>query len=407
MQANTSRLAALLFPLVLAAFDAGAADLFDVRVTIGGVTERRGFANAEEALRLVENENVEKLFPDYRETDAVDAAIQFRGLPITVRFAENSRMLMFEVPSLGIERTFDGATRNDSAEQLVDFLKEEGKGLLDRIQRELSRVSPVDPVAGNPASLQSVLVREAFESGGFAPGGARPQNRFGLAVSGGLFKAGDFEGRSITLPLNYAIGLSENDPRMKLRFKLPLTWQEVEGANIYAVAPSVAFTAPVTASWALTPGASWGAVGSIDAASVSHMVGATLTSDYRMADFPSPGATLALTNMAGHVRTLPFAFRGYDFDPGLRNTVLKNGLSFERSTGFALFGDADLIAKLSYAHSWFLGTELFMNQYHELALSLGAPIEALEATGDDIHLGAAWTFGEDYNGVSVHFGYEF
>ena len=401
------RSAACVLPLLLAAFDAGAADLFDVRVTVGGVTERRGFANAAEALRLIENENVENLFPGYRETDAVDAVIQFRGVPVTARIAEDSRAIVFEIPSLGIKKTFEGATRDEAADRLVDFLKEDGEGLLDRFQRELARASPVDPVAGNPASLQSVLVREAFESGGFKRGGARAQNRFGLAVSGDMFKAGDFEGRSLTLPLHYAIGLSENDPRMKLRFKLPLTWHEVEGANIYAVAPSVAFTAPVTASWTLTPGASWGAVSSIDAASVLHMVGATLTSDYRMADFPNPGAMLALTNMAGHVRTLPFALRDFKLDPGLRNTVLKNGLSFEQPTGFALFGDADLIAKFSYAHSWFLGTELFMNQYHEVALNLAAPMDALEGIGDDIHLGAAWTFGKDYSGVSVNFGYEF
>ena len=75
--------------------------------------------------------------------------------------------------------------------------------------------------------------------------------------------------------------------------------------------------------------------------------------------------------------------------------------------GFALFGDAELTAQVSYAHSWFSGSDLFLNQYHEVALSLGAPVEDLEALADELRLGVAWTFGKDYSGVSVNFGYEF
>lgn len=393
--------------IVGATTDVRAADLFSVRVSVGGETLTRGFANAEEALRLIESDEVENLFPDYRETDAVSADVRFRGLPVTARFDETSNTLVFKVPSLDIEETFDGTTRQASVDAFVDFVKKDGAAILDRIQRELARVSPVDPVAGNPTSLQSMLVRDAFESGGFSTGAARPRSRIGLGVSGGTFKAGDFAGRSLTLPLSYAFGLDESDPRMKLRFKLPLTWQEVEGATVYAAAPSVAFTWPVTERWALTPGVSWGATGSVDAASVAHMVGGSLTSDYRIADWLRPGATLAIANMVGHVRALPFSFRGFEFDPGLRNTVLKNGASYERPTGFALFGDAELTAQVSYAHSWFFGSDLFLNQYHEVALSLGAPAEELEALADELRLGVAWTFGKDYSGVSVNFGYEF
>ena len=405
---NARLLVALAFASIVGVgTDAHAADLFSVRLSVGDETVTRGFANAEEALRLVESDQIENPFPDYRETDSVSAEIQFRGLPVAARFDEASNALIFRIPSLDIEETFDGETRQASIDAFVDFIKKDGEAIVDRLQRELARVSPVDPVAGNPASLQSMLVKDAFESGGFSTGATRPHSRIGLGVSGGTFKAGDFAGRSLTLPLSYAFGLDESEPRMKLRLKLPLTWQEVEGATVYAAAPSIAFTWPVTESWTLTPGVSWGATGSVDAASVAHMVGGSLTSDYRITDWLRPGATLAIANMVGHVRALPFSFRGFEFDPGLRNTVLKNGVSYERPVGFALFGDAELTAQLSYAHSWFFGSDLFLNQYNEVALSLGAPLDALDPITDELRLGVAWTFGKDYSGVSVNFGYEF
>lgn len=393
--------------IIGATTDVRAADLFSVRVTVGGETVTRGFANAEEALRLVESDELENPFPDYRETDAVSAEIQFRGLPVAAHFDEDSNALVFKIPSLDIEERFDAETRQASIDAFVDFIKKDGQAIVDRLQRELARVSPVDPVAGNPASLQSMLVKDAFESGGFATGVERPQSRFGLGVSGGTFRAGDFSGRSLTLPLSYAIGLDSSEPRMKLRLKLPLTWQDVEGAAIYAAAPSIAFTWPVTEAWALTPGVSWGATGSVDAASVAHMFGGSLTSDYRITDGVGTGATLAIANMVGHVRALPFSFRGFEFDPGLRNTVLKNGVSYESPTGVALFGDAGLTAQISYAHSWFFGSDLFLNRYNEVALSLGAPLEAMDPITDELRFGAAWTFGKDYSGLSANLGYEF
>ena len=55
------------------------ADLFDARVAIDGVTERREFANAREALWIAGNGKFENPFPDCRDADAMGAATRFRG----------------------------------------------------------------------------------------------------------------------------------------------------------------------------------------------------------------------------------------------------------------------------------------------------------------------------------------
>ena len=392
------------------AVDVRAAELFTVDLTVAGKTVTRGFSNAENALRVIDDDRIDDLFPDYMASDPVTAKLDFRGLPVVARFDQGSAKLIFQVPALSIMKGFDGSDRGRSVDMFVEFMKKEGSGILNRLQRELARVSPVDPIAGNPGSLQSALVERSFEDGAFSSRpraqAARARTRFGLRVSAGTFKAGDFSGRSVTLPLSYSFAF-ESDPRKKLRIQLPLTWQDVEGAAVYTATPGIAFTWPVNDRWFLTPAVTWGVTGSVDAASVAQMAGGMVTSRYELPDFPAAGTTLTVGNMVGYVQTLSFSFKGYGFDPGIKNTVLKNGLMIERSIGVALFSDDELALQASYAHSYFAGTELFMNQYHELALSLGSAWEEVSAVTDEVRLGATYTFGEDYRGVSINFGYKF
>ncbi len=378
-------------------------------MTVGEETEKRGYSNAEEALRSFENDRIEALFPNYDAVQTVFVAIDFRGLPITASLVNGA--LVFKVPSLDIGEKFygEGATsaeqRDSAIDKFVEFLESEGGDILDRIQRELARVSPVDPVAGNPNSLQSNLVQDAFDSGAFATGQASTENRTGLAVSGGVFQSGDFEGRSVTIPLSRDFHF-DSRPGMKLEVKLPITLVETEDAQIYSISPSLALTAPVNDRWSLTPGLSWGVSGSIDAASVAQMAGATLTSKYRVPDLPTEGASMTVGNMVGYVQTLPFAYQDFSFDPGIRNTVLKNGLMIEQPVGAELYGE-EMTAQLSYAHSRFFGTDLYMNGYHEVAVSLGTPVEGIETITDELRLGVAYTFGNDYQSVTFNLGYRF
>ena len=85
-----------------------AGDLFTLNVEIRDARETRSFANAEEALRAIEEENLDRLFPDYQPTDPAVAMLDFRGLPMTARFAEGDDVLVFEVASLGIVESFGG-----------------------------------------------------------------------------------------------------------------------------------------------------------------------------------------------------------------------------------------------------------------------------------------------------------
>ena len=397
-----------------AASGAWANDLFSVKVAVtdpdGSIrTIDRGFANAEEALRVVEGKTLEEFFPGYDgATHDVHADVNFRGLPVEVDFSgaasvEEAKTLVFKVESLGIEEEFTGETRDESIDEFVEFLESDGGEVLNTIQRELAAVSPVDPIAGNPRSLQSAIVRDAFAGGAFDTMPTGAGWGVGAAAEGVSFTAGDYSGQGAVLPLSYTFTF-DAAPGAGLRIGLPLSWSDVEGAEIYTVAPTLAWTQPLDEGWSVTPAVAWGIAGSIDAASVGQMIGAAVTSRYEFPDLDLTGVKLTMGNMVAHLRTLKFKIRDYEFKPGISNTVLKNGLAFEGDAGMELFDGAGLAYRLSYAHSYFAGTELYMNQYHEFAASLGS----LDAeAGEELRLGASYVFGDDYSEIGVRLRWAF
>ena len=407
MYIRSAAVAAALCALA-AASGAAAKDLFEVEVTIGQETERRSFSTAEDALRLVEDDSLEDLFPDYErgDPDAATARINFRGLEMHAEFDQDSDTLEFRVPDLDIDETFSGADREASVDEFVEFMKSEGRDILDDIQNELARVSPIDPIAGNPASLQSMLIGEAFDNGAFAVGRPRADNEIGISVSGGAWKTADYSGRSATVAPEYGFVFA-GDPGMKLRIRVPARYQDVEGAAVYAVAPNLSLTVPVADGWTLTPTAAWGLTASVDAGSVAQMIGGAVASAYEIPAFPTPDATLTVGNMIGYARTLKLSIRDYSFDPGIANTVLKNGVMAEMPFDGELFGGDRLSARASYAFTALLGDDLFMNRWHELALELASIQDASGMLAEEFRLGVSFAFGSDYRGFGARLVWRF
>lgn len=229
---------------IAAAGPAFAADLFAVDVSSGGQSAHLASSSAEDTLDSLETARLSQTIT-YTGTEQASAAVNFRGLGMTLSYpAAGSRQLVFEVPSLGISRTFDGAgasvpeARDDAQDQLVEFLKT--GNLLGQIMKELARVSPVDPIAGNPNSLQSRMVAQDFD-GGFssvasnlaaAPqAGARTPNLIGIGLQYGGYKQDDLQSNAVTLPLSYTIR-SSSDAGHQLNIRLPLTVVETDGLNV-------------------------------------------------------------------------------------------------------------------------------------------------------------------------------
>ncbi len=223
----------------------------------------------------------------------------------------------------------------------------------------------------------------------------------GITVSGGTFRSGSYRGSTLTLPLSYAIEFSEDSRKKQLKFRLPVTYIQVEGGDVFSAPPGVALTLPVSDSWSLTPTVSYGVTGSVDLASASQMLGGTLTSRKEFDDLRIKDTKVTLANMIGYLTTLKVAIGDIVYDPGIVNMVYKNGITVESPLGFQMFEWHPVTLEASYTHSYFAGTELFLNQYHEVAPSMGSGSDALDWLPSDLQRGVTSVFGEDFDSFTA------
>jgi len=116
---------------------------------------------------------------------------------VTLGYDRDSHHPGFHGPEPGINESFSGGTRDISNDLFEDYIKQNG----DDILRELLRVSAVDPLAGNPASVQSQMA-----AGDFAAGvdpvydTLKPGSSFGLGARFGSYSTGQFTRNVFTCP---------------------------------------------------------------------------------------------------------------------------------------------------------------------------------------------------------------
>jgi hypothetical protein len=418
-----SRFRILLISAALAAPATGlAAELFNVSGTVtdtglpGAPTQsfRLEFAKAGDILSFTETTEFQSIVPFYRDdVSAVTGTVNFRGVPVNLSFAQGSSTVNMTVPLLGEVRSFTGVDRDDALEQLVDYFLANESGFQTRFLQALVRSSPNDPVAGNPNSLQSQMIASDFALGGFDLQGVTPadngdnDNKFFYGISAGTFRSQSVDGKTISVPLSYTARF-DRDPRYQLSFALPLHYMDQSGAKTGTVNFSTGFQFPLTSAesknqWYLTPRASVGATGSEDVGSAALMWAGSLTSRYvhRL----SERWTVTVANMVAYSETVKLEFEDIATDYQLENTILKNGLQFERKLDFALFGRRQTSVQASYAHTAFSGSELYMNEYHEFGLSMGAMNGG--ANSSFLRIGLNGQFGKDFRKLTLGFGYTF
>lgn len=386
-----------------------AADNFVITTTVGTNTATYGFKSAEEAVNAIEVSNLRTRLA-YTGVEPVNMLINYRGLPVTLVFpTTNSTSLQFSVPALNINRTFNGvgatvsSARDNAQDQLSDFLK--SGDVLGQIMKKLAEVSPVDPIAGNPNSLQSMLVASDFNnaftshaSNIVAGGQAGTPNLVGLGLRFGSYSQGGLKSQAYTLPLSYTIR-PDIDPRRQLSFTLPITVGNVEGAQTYHAAAGVNYRIPMNDRWALTPGGNWAITGSKDLGSVAQIASASLTSSYVI----EMGAdSLAIGNMVGYYQTMKFSAGGYSFDPDIKNTVFRNGVMYSMPT--SLWGGGKSM-EYSFINTTFTGTDLYNKSTNEIGATIGTNKGA--SARSYLRAGGTYLFSSKTHGVSFNVGYWF
>lgn len=404
----------------LCAQPAQAREPFELDVTVATQRESFGFDSIDAVIDQLDPEALRQSFsardPD---RDSVSVTLDFRGLRgVSLDFGANTGLLGFAIPGLGISQTFGRGcnssidstdcrqARKEALDQLKDFL-ETDKDLLKKLLTALARVSPIDPLAGNPGSLFSQRQTADFTQGFthkvsqvwgcgttafnfsndrpiqvaavggttdiFAEAQARAaalqaENELGMGLllqnTTAELSGGDFKSTTISIPLSYTAKF-DSDPRKKFRVDLPLSTTDVGGAASYSVGLGFSYSHPLSDVWSLTPAIGVGATGSEDLGSAGGVGAYSLTSAYT---WRLGGYALSMGNSVGNYQALGLKIGDIEAEADIKNTVFTNG--------FLLTGPNSLIAKnlvmeYSFVNTQITGDEVYSDSSNEIGIALG------------------------------------
>lgn len=375
--------------------------IFNATLCVEGQVSTVGTDRIVDLIDAIDAEQLRQRFTNYNEdVSQGEFRIDLRGLPITLNYDQNSTLLAFSVPSLNINETFDGGTRDASNDLFEDYLKQNGQDIL----RELLKVSAVDPLAGNPASLQSQMVDGDFSAGmdaGGAPGGA-----FGVGVRFGSYGLDRFTQNVYTLPISYTYTFANHD---RLIVQIPLSYIEVEGAAAYRGQLGLSYKKIISTRWALTPSLGYGVSGSTDVGSLGHILSVSLTSDLLLYD--NGAFSLSMGNLLGYYLTLPVRLGDYNVDYELKNTITRNGLLLSMPLQKRWWG-REFSLDFFVTGTWFFGDALYTDNYQEIGISIGPRRSADKLSPNlashPLGLGLKYIHaGSNIDGVELNFGYRF
>jgi hypothetical protein len=294
---------------------------------------------------------------------------------------------------------------------LKDYLKKNPQ-LLSELQKVLSQNSPADPVAGNPNSMMSRGVAQDFSNSLVSPSQVaraekqQSSNQFGFGidyqnmVNKSVNNPRDTNSDSLSLPLSYKHQFTT--PGEELDIYMPLGETTVEGAKAYDAGLNVAFHGPITPQWYLAGAAGIRATGSKDLGSGVAMTNFTITSSYII---PGDHWSFTIGNMIGQYSSMKVKVNDASYDPGIHNTVFRNGVLIEQDSGFQLFGQPATI-EYTVIDTRFTGTTLFNKSQDEIGVTFGSKRGA-NARTSDYRGGLMFTTAPHSHGWGFNFGYWF
>ncbi|PJB02745.1 MAG: hypothetical protein CO126_10375, partial [Hydrogenophilales bacterium CG_4_9_14_3_um_filter_63_34] len=225
---------------------------------------------------------------------------------------------------------------------------------------------------------------------------ANKLTRVGIGLEYGQMTQGDTDVSNLTVPLSYSIR-NDLDPRRQLLLRMPISIVDVDGAKAYHLGFGASYRFPMSQYWTLAPSINYAFTAATDLGSTAQMAATGLTSTYY---WRKPGYDVGIGNMLSFATTLPFSYGGYDYDPHISNTVLRNGVMWSRPT---LVSGRKMYFETSLIDTRFFGSKLYADNYQELRFSLGTARSA-KATSV-FRAGLALRHMKSDNGFNVEFGY--
>ncbi|WP_420145309.1 hypothetical protein [Sphingobium sp.] len=362
----------------------------------------------------------------YNDRAAVAGVMDFRGLLIQGSYAANSTTFTIRVPALDevgerYTSVFTGRTRDEAYAQFDSYLDDidgpEAERLVRALLRALARTSPIDPLAGNPGSVQGSLVRASLDlSSGdsaieqdAASGGSNTAGDpwiVGANYNWGSSSGGRYDFKRIDARVARSFRLGEGG-RALLKIDSPVSYSEVNGARAVTAQFGVGVEVPVLARrWSLEPRVGYGITASDQIGSLGHMLSTTVASRFVLGNVGR--GRIVIGNMAGYTQTLSTGFTGYNVNPGLKNWVFRNGLAYDLPLKFRGLG-RNTSVRASYTFTNYAGDELYFDKFHEFGLSFGlrGREESARNARDLIRVNLGLTKATDYTSWSAGLGFRF
>jgi hypothetical protein len=390
----------LLVPCALAAFQstAIAQNLFQINANSNTTSITAGGSSL---IGLVDHlSNNSQQFSSL-QNQAFNANLNYAGIPSAITFqqsfdASNDRLLTVQVPSVGLDRTFNSANGSLST-QIKNFLKHDGLADLTAFQAYVSRSSPAGVVDGNPLATTALLQDAGFQEFGLHPdpfemNGQRFTSDGGHVVSrywadGGVLDGGGTTGTYVNLTLATEIYFNDF---VGLTFTTPLRYQTLKSADIFMGGEVVGVPLQFLPakggpfSWQLTPAVHAGAVGSQDLVSGGLLYGGQITSSF---SYYTHGFTFTLADQAGYYHGANVDIGGYNFNTPLDQWLFKNGVQVSKSFG-SFFIDA--------SGSWTdFSRDVFVKGYFTPQIGIGVKFGNDQGCG--LRVGYTGNFGDHYN----------
>ncbi len=394
-----------------------AAGTFTSDTTIGGTTfSGLSYGSAEGLILSVTSQHLASLLPAYSGIEPVSLVGSYRGVPISIGIPHGHDEVSLFMDLGGgthISRFFNtGGSRDENVQLMMDFIK--NSGLMASVAQTLAATTATDPVAGNPNSLMSTMIAADFEQAFFSDfshiaspegqaageAGRAAMTQMGMGLEYAHMSPGGISVDSFTIPLSYTIR-NDLDPRRQLLLRLPISIVDVDGAKAYHLGFGASYRYPMNASWSLVPSFNYAFTAATDLGSTAQMASVGLTSTYY---WRMDGYDVGMGNMLGYVTTMPFSYRGYDYDPGINNTVLRNGLMV--SVPVTVQG-RKMHFEASVVDTRFFGSDLYADNYQELRFTLGTTRSAKTASTGLFRVGLSLLHTPRDNGYKVELGYWF
>lgn len=326
----------------------------------------------------------------YAQFGQIDGVFDIQGAPVIAGYAANGRTLNlnFIDPHSGHTVTdasgdpctfqFTGTTRQAAYDQFEAAVDDDATPTSQRmfqcLSRARARFSPVDPLVGNPYSLQGSLVRSALDltEGDSlvemdpAAGANSSGDPWIIGATFASGSAGRFDITRIDGRVAKGWRVFEGN-RARLKLDMPFSFTRIKGATAYNGQIGLALEVPVKSNWSLEPRVSYGLVYSGDQGSVGHMVQGSIASRYVIRGLGR--GQLLIGNMVGYSTTLKTP-GDINLNPDIKNWVFRNGAAYELPLKMRIMDRATSF-RASYTFTKFAGDKLFNNNFHEGTISFG------------------------------------